>query len=303
MGDTRAEQTPRTILYAHSSSGRYGADRQLLALATGADPARYRAIVVLPAEGELAADLRAAGIEVHLRRLGVLRRALLSPAGLARVGARVIADAVALGRLARAQGVALVHSNTSVTLGGAAAALRTGLPHVYSVREIYTDFERLWPAYRRVLLGTADVLCCSSEATCGQFGGDPRARVVHEGVTAAATRAERGAARAALALPPDAFVCVVLGRISSWKGQEVLVRALAAPPLRDSGALALIAGAAWPGEERHEHTLRVLTAGLGLGDRVRFAGFRPDTGNLYGAADVVVVPSTQPDPLPNSALE
>jgi glycosyltransferase involved in cell wall biosynthesis len=36
---------------------------------------------------------------------------------------------------------------------------------------------------------------------------------------------------------------------------------------------------------------------------VRFAGFRPDVENVYGAADIVAVPSTQPDPLPNSALE
>ena len=38
-------------------------------------------------------------------------------------------------------------------------------------------------------------------------------------------------------------------------------------------------------------------------DRIRFAGFRSDVENIYGAADVVAVPSTQPDPLPNAALE
>jgi glycosyltransferase involved in cell wall biosynthesis len=32
-------------------------------------------------------------------------------------------------------------------------------------------------------------------------------------------------------------------------------------------------------------------------------GFRDDPSALYGAADVVAVPSTRPDPLPNSALE
>jgi glycosyltransferase involved in cell wall biosynthesis len=32
-------------------------------------------------------------------------------------------------------------------------------------------------------------------------------------------------------------------------------------------------------------------------------GFQEDPAIVYGAADVVVVPSTQPDPLPNAALE
>ena len=36
---------------------------------------------------------------------------------------------------------------------------------------------------------------------------------------------------------------------------------------------------------------------------MRFCGFRSDVENVYGAADVVCVPSTQPDPLPNAALE
>jgi glycosyltransferase involved in cell wall biosynthesis len=116
-------------------------------------------------------------------------------------------------------------------------------------------------------------------------------------------RAQRVAARAALDLPADVFVCLLMGRISPWKGQDVLVRALSEPGLRERDAIALIAGAAWPGEERHERALRELASELGVADRVRLVGFRSDTENLRGAADVVTVPSSRPDPLPNSALE
>src|SRR5207302_6990438 len=131
------------------------ADRQLHELVTGLDPARYRPLVVLPEHGPLAADLRAAGIEVRVRELAVLRRALFSPEGLARIGGRLAADAAALGALARSAGAALVHTNTSVTLGGAAAARVARLPHVWHVREVYADFAGGWPAYRRVLLSAA----------------------------------------------------------------------------------------------------------------------------------------------------
>nr|MBA2349949.1 hypothetical protein [Solirubrobacterales bacterium] len=112
--------SPRRILYLHSSAGRYGADRQLHLMATGLDPERYVALAVLPDEGPLADDLRAAGIEVLIRPLAVLRRALMRPAGLGQVALAFAADAGGLGRLARAREVALVHTNTSVTLGGAA---------------------------------------------------------------------------------------------------------------------------------------------------------------------------------------
>lgn len=249
-------------------------------------------------DGDLRADLQAAGVEVLVRPLAVLRRAALTPGGLARIGGALARDAGGLARLARRRRVALVHTNTSVTLGGAAAARAAGLPHVWHVREIYAGFERFWPAYRRLLL-TAAALPCVSEATRAQLGDDPRALVLHDGLAVAPGRAERPAARAALELPHDAFVCAVLGRISTWKGQDVLIRALAGL----DGALALVAGDPWPGEERRLEQLRALAASLGVGERVRFAGFRPDVENVYGAADVVVVPSTRPDPLPNSALE
>lgn len=295
--------TPRTVLYLHSSSGRYGADRQLHAIATGLDPTRYGALVVLPEEGELADDLRVAGVEVLVRPLAVLRRSLMSPAGVGRVAASWAADAGGLGRVARARGIALVHTNTSVTLGGAAAARVAGIPHVWHVREIYTGFERWWPAYRR-LLCTAQALPCVSAATCAQFEGSPKARVLHDGLAVDPRRADRAAARAALGVGDDDVVIAVLGRISGWKGQDVLVEALGDPALRDRpDVVVLVAGAPWRGEERHERALRERAAQLGIADRVRFAGFVEDVDLVYGAADVVAVPSKQPDPFPNAALE
>ena len=181
----------RTVLYVHSSAGRYGADRQLLALAAGLDPKRYRALAVLPGPGPLAEDLRAEGIEVIVRpQLAVLRRALFTPWGLARVAGQLARDRTALGRLAREREAVLVHANTSVCVGAYSAAAGARLPLAVSVREIYADFARWWPLYRRFLL-RADALACSSEPVRAQFRGSPRARVLHEGVTAAAQRAPR----------------------------------------------------------------------------------------------------------------
>ncbi len=258
---------------------------------------------MLPDHGELAADLRAAGVEVLVRPLAVLRRSLMSPTGIGRVAASWAADAGGLGRVARRHGVALVHTNTSVTLGGAAAARLAGIPHVWHVREIYAGFERWWPGYRRLLL-TADALPCVSEATCAQFEGAPAACVVHDGLAVDPQRADRDDARAALGLPTDAVVVAVLGRISGWKGQDVLVRALGEDALRGrEDVVVLVAGAPWRGEERHERHLRELAAGLGVSERVRIAGFVEDVDLVYGAADVVAVPSKQPDPFPNAALE
>jgi glycosyltransferase involved in cell wall biosynthesis len=289
------------VLYLHSSSGRYGADRQLELLVGGLDPDRYRPIVVLPA-GELAGALRAAGAEVIERPPAVIRRGVGTPRGLAALAAAVARDAAALTTLIRRRQITLVHSNTSIVLGGAAAARLARVPHVWHVREIYSRFLRIWPAYRRLLLSAA-ALPCVSEATAAQFGGDRRARVIYDGLAIDARRTPRAQARAALGLDPAAPVIAVLGRISDWKGQDLLVRALAEPPLRDRGAIGLLAGEAWPGAQARRDRVVSLARELGVSDRLRLAGFVDDVHTVYGAADVVAVPSTSPDPLPNAAIE
>src|SRR5947199_10763775 len=104
-------------------------------------------------------------------------------------------------------------------------------------------------------------------------------------------RGPRAQARAVLGLPDDAFVAAVLGRLSTWKGQQLLVDAVARLP----GAVALIAGDAWRGDERHARELQARAQALGAGERVRLLGFRDDVGTVLGAADIVAVPSTSPD--------
>src|SRR4029077_19298939 len=148
---------------------RYGADRQLDLIATGLDRSRFEPIVVLPEEGPLAEDLGRGQVEVDIRPLSVLRREHLTPGGIASLLMQAARDSAFLSELIHRRQVALVHSNTSVVLSGAAAAARARVPHVWHVREIYSRFGPLWPVYRRVLEHAA-ALPCVSLATGAQFG-------------------------------------------------------------------------------------------------------------------------------------
>ncbi|MHB8656561.1 MAG: glycosyltransferase [Solirubrobacteraceae bacterium] len=287
----------------HSSSGRYGADRQLALMASGLDRSRYRPLAVLPDRGPLGNDLRAGGVEVLVLPVSVIRRELMTATGLASIAFSLTRDVRRLTALIRRRDVGLVHSNTSVVLGGAAAAAATRIPHVWHVREIYSRFGGAWPWHRR-LLATAAALPCVSQAAAEQFGTAPGGvRVIHDGLAIDARRRERTAARAELGLDARSPVIAVLGRISDWKGQDVLVRALAEPGLRERGAIGLIAGEAWAGAGDRRKRVLDLAAQLDVLDRLHLVGFREDVETVYGAADVVAVPSTEPDPLPGAAIE
>jgi glycosyltransferase involved in cell wall biosynthesis len=189
-----------------------------------------------------------------------------------------------------------------VIVSGHALKRRLAIPHVQHVRELYPRVPLVWPAWRRRLLG-ADRLISVSHAVAAQFAGASHSVVVHDGVPCPTTRADRVAARAALGLAEDAFAVAVLGRVSAWKGQDALARALAEPPLASIGAVGLVAGAPWPGAEGPAEELERLRQSLALGDRLRVLGFQPAVEEVLGAVDAVAVPSTRPDPFPNSALE
>ena len=84
----------------------------------------------------------------------------------------------------------------------------------------------------------------------------------------------------------------------------MLARALAEPALRDRGRHRAGGGRRLARRgARASGELRDSASASGLGERLRLVGFRDDLETVLGAADVVVVPSTQPDPLPNAALE
>jgi glycosyltransferase involved in cell wall biosynthesis len=260
--------------------------------------------VVLAESGELAARLEDAGVEVTVARLAILRRRLLTPVGLARLTRDAARERAALVEMAR--GAALVHSNTSVILGGGSAADTAGIPHVVHVREIYEGAAgRIgaagWPLLRR-RLASADARICVSRAVASQFA-ERGTHVVHDGLAREAQAPDAAGARATLGLPVGAFTVAVLGRIADWKGQDVLAHALAQPALADIGAIGLVAGGAYPGEEDRAPSLERLRDELGLGERLRLLGFRSDPETVIAAADVVAAPSTRPDPFPNSALE
>jgi len=292
QGRVRLGHVPETILFIHSSAGRYGADRQLLALAAGIDRGRFTPVAVLPERGELAQLLEDAGVETAVAPLTVLRRAELGPRAAARL---VRPDVGELESLARARETALVHSNTSVIASGHRLAATLGVPHVLHVRELYPRIPLAWPLWRRRLL-RADRVLSVSQAVAAQFSGAENVAVVHDGLAHVPRRAQPSTAR-------DTFTVAVLGRISDWKGQDVLVRALAEPPLASIGAVGLVAGAPWPGAEGPLAELNRLRDTLGVRDRVRMLGFADDLDALLGAVDAVAVPSTRPDPFPNAALE
>lgn len=88
--------------------------------------------------------------------------------------------------------------------------------------------------------------------------------------------------RASLDTPEDAPLLLVLSRMHQVKGIDTMLQALAEVP----GAYLWLAGDG-PARAEYQH----LATQLGLGDRVRFLGWRNDRKALLEACDICVLPS------------
>jgi glycosyltransferase involved in cell wall biosynthesis len=129
----------------------------------------------------------------------------------------------------------------------------------------------------------------------------PRIAEIHDGLDLAALRAAVRSApadvRARLGVAPGRTLVVMVGHLRAWKGQDVLLAALAslAPEPRKRFHVALV-GEENPLDADYARRLRGRVASPDLEGIVSLLGQRDDVADLMNAADVVVHASTIPEP-------
>lgn len=217
----------------------------------------------------------------------------------------LIANALRLKALIRQEGVDLVHVRSRAPAFSALWAARAArVPVVATYHGIYGARSGLKRWYNEVMT-RGDLTLANSDFTrrhiLQQHPVDPeRIILAPEGIDtevfdpAAVTPARIAAMRSAWGLGADDKRPVILlaARLTGWKGQGVMIEALARlPPMLEP--VLILAGKAEAAGARH--VLEAAAAQLGLAERVRFAGPVRDMAAAYSAADLVVAPSTAPE--------
>ncbi len=123
-----------------------------------------------------------------------------------------------------------------------------------------------------------------------------RLDVVHNGIDVPNAVAAADLHRE-LNLDPECILIGTVSRLTPQKGVDTAIKGFAMIARNDAKLRMIIAG---DGERRTD--LKRLSDELGVGDRVRFIGFRADALNVIAALDVMLVPSRW-EPFANSILE
>ncbi|PZV18479.1 MAG: glycosyltransferase family 1 protein [Leptolyngbya sp.] len=294
------------ILFLDQSGKPGGAELCLLDVAK---PYRDRCLVGLLADGSFRELLEQQDIPVQVltgRAIQVQKDSNLLK-GLSSLG-QLLPFIGEIAQLSREYDV--IYANTQKALVvGAIASLLAHRPLVYHLHDIVSS-EHFSAINRRLIIGLANrfssLVIANSHASVASFiaagGNRDRVKVVYNGFDLQRYQHHADVAaqmRQTLGLG-DRFVVGHFSRLSPWKGQQVLIEALQYCPV---DVVALLVGDALFGEDAFVAQLHQQVEQLGLGDRVRFLGFRSDVPQLMTMCDLIAHTSTAPEPFGRVIVE
>lgn len=295
-------KTRPTILQIIPELDTGGAELSTIEIADAVERAGGHAIV-LTEGGRLVQRLRDTGAQVQL-----------FPAA-AKNPFRLMWNVHQIAEVVRREGVDLIHARSRAPAWSALyAARRVGVPFVTTYHGVYGEKTALKRLYNSVM-ARGDVVIANSHYTAEQIRSryktqPKRIEVIHRGVDGVLFDPEQighhrvAALRSAWGIGQDERVVLQAARLTSWKGQGVLIEA--AQLLNAQGYLAdvvfILAGDAQK-RKAYEASLASAIRTAGLQNRVRLVGHVDDMPAAFLTAHVAVVASTEPEAFGRTATE
>jgi len=274
------------VCFVSHSSRNGGAERSLVETIRVLLARNVACVALLPAVGPLSDALDRMGVVYRVLPYkkwaategGALWRRLARP-----LWSLMLAPFAAL--WIRRQGADLVYTNTIVIGVGAVAAALAGRAHVWHIRELGYEHNRmvfdLGERLSLSLIRRLSKLClANSSCVADKYRAAIRPteiRVVYQGVRLDESTVEPRS--------EDGARLVVVGSISKQKRQEEAIEAVVRLGEQGLRAQLLVIG---EGDRSYERELRELAAQRNAGDRVCFMGALESAGGVIRSADVVV---------------
>jgi glycosyltransferase involved in cell wall biosynthesis len=296
------------IVFFHSSAEFYGSDQSLLSLAIAAKACKAELLVYLPKDsvcGSLCSKLESEGISHRHIAMGVARRRELKQKPLrhlARLALDVFYLVFCYNQLHNAPATVLV--NTSAAIGPVVAHLirrvlgrPVGKIH-WVVREVLPKKGPLAVLYR-VLAGRVDnIYGTSRDIANGVQKVTRRSRVyiAHPGARLGKPEIPKSRLDGELRL-------LHVGRIGSWKGQELLISSASALVEHYPRLSIEFIGSTYPEGRSVTQELKDLVREEGMSQHVRWLGQVDDPFAAYARSDLVIAVTTKPEPFGRAIVE
>jgi len=229
---------------------------------------------------------------------------------------KIIANGLALAALIKREQVSLIHARSRApAISALIAAKLAKVPFLATYHGVYNARSGLKRFYNSIMTRGALTIANSDYTRAhviAEHGISPeRVIAIPRGVDLtrfdpALVCAERVAAqRAKWGLEPDEkrLVLLLAGRLTRWKGQGLLIEALAALKAAGQGQMILILAGDAQGRDSYRDELIAAVKAAGLEDAVRLVGHCDDMPAAYLACDAAAAPSLEPEAFGRTAVE
>lgn len=301
----------KTILYLHAGAEMYGADKILLQLVTGLDKKRFRPVVVLPNDGVLREKLLANEVETYVVPYPILRRKYFTPKGIFsyvshyKKACKNIIDLLHENKIK----IDIIHVNTMAVLEGIYLKKKLNAKLYWHVHEIILSPKPIAEVLKHLVGRYSDKIIAVSTAVKNNLNYSnnvsSKIRVIYNGIDSNKFNPDVDYQYLLdeWKIPSDSIRVGMIGRVNGWKGQDDFLDA-AAPLLKKHSNLYLfIVGSAFEGQEWRVEKLKKRIQEEANNDRIIYSEYRSDNAAVENMFNVLVLPSTSPDPLPTVVLE
>ena len=302
----------KNILFIHQSAELYGSDKTLLLLLKNLDKNKFKPIVLLPFDGPLKEALENENIEVVIAPVLKLYRKLFTPKNLIGFFKDIKTAFKIVNELHKKYQFTLIYSNTLAVLLGIMFAWKNNIKHLWHVHEIIEKPSLFKKAFVGLLsLKSNTHIVYNSQAT--KVFWELNKSIINKGVviwngieinTPESSTSELFDIRKNLFLAqPNEIILALVGRISRWKGQMILLDAFNNLVQKNENIKLVFVGAPPPNQEKFQEDLEERIASFKLNDKVLIIPFQNEIHKIWQAIDIAVVPSTEPEPFGMVAIE
>jgi glycosyltransferase involved in cell wall biosynthesis len=228
---------------------------------------------------------------------------------------QIWSNAGRLATLIKLEGVDLIHARSRAPAWSALiAARRTKIAFVTTYHGAYAESNALKKAYNHVM-ACGDVVIANSAYTARLIQSryatpTARLRVIHRGVDPVGFAGGTveplriSSLRESWGVTPDQRIILQAARLTRWKGQAVLIDAMAALRKAAIGldAVIILAGDD-QGRTDYSNELRRQITALGLDGHVRLVGHVADMAAAFASATVTVIASTDAEAFGRTSIE
>lgn len=276
------------ILCVHQGHELYGSDRVFLQSVQAFRQEWPDAVITahLPQDGPLTRHLQPMVDHIVFGNLSVIRRGHFEWRSIGRFIRNIG------GHYKHISSSDMIYINSLVTVSYVFWAILCRKKHfILHVHEIATGSARLYSCLVSFLANA--VILANSKATRKALCRSSRVRVVYNGVKPVKEYPVRPQTKT--------LSLLLMGRLNEWKGQSLAVEAM---QLLNMPHIHLhIVGSYYGGNAHYRTNLENRIKDSGLADRITLHDFSEQPGLFYQSHDVLLVPSTRPEPFGLVAVE